>query len=284
MPLVADVIKIIEFWLRLATFLHHPLKSALLFVLHNTGKRTDYVGLRENELDLYNELNRNIGKINHLLKKGILKQDQVDILLPPGTNKTDSSTFDVTLIIVLITNFTTLPPPKNGWKGKFDPTDLSTAAFVIHARKWRNVFIHGTEPKSLCKSDFDRIWLEGENIVKGLGLTTIDTKALKSINLDTRNSFVSNSLFTYIKKIQGTLDTHDKQLAITQGDLVNAKNDITSINASLVVVKSDLDNVKSDVGNIKYNACEVFNNKERIQAIEEKLSEYTRHQGNFKEY
>ena len=63
MPLVADVIKIIEFWLRLATFLHHPLKSALLFVLHITGKRTDYVGLRENELDLYNELNRNIGKI-----------------------------------------------------------------------------------------------------------------------------------------------------------------------------------------------------------------------------
>ena len=111
----------------------------------------------------------------------------------------------------------------------------------------------------MCIRDSDRIWLEGESIIKGLGLTTIDTKALKNINLDTSNSIVLNSVLIYKNKIQGTLDTHDKEFAIIQGDL---------------------ENVKFEVKNVK---CEVFNNKRRIQAIEEKLNECTRHQGNFKE-
>ena len=110
----------------------------------------------------------------------MLGQAEVDTLLPPGTNKTDSSTFDVTLIIVLIMNFTTLPPPNKGWRRNPDITDVSTAAFILRARKWRNVLIHGTEPESLGKADFDRIWLEGENITKGLGLTTVDMNALKN--------------------------------------------------------------------------------------------------------
>ena len=137
----------------MATFLHYPLKSALLFVLHNKGNRKDYNGLPEKEIDLYNELSRNIGAIK---KIKVISKAQVDILLPPGANKTDSSTFDVTLIIVLIINFTTLPAPKKGWRVDPDITDTSTAAFVLRARKWRNFLIHGTEPEILCKADFDR--------------------------------------------------------------------------------------------------------------------------------
>ena len=53
---VADQIKEVEYWLRLATFLHYPLKDALLFVLHNTGNKTDYVGLPEDATELYNSL------------------------------------------------------------------------------------------------------------------------------------------------------------------------------------------------------------------------------------
>ena len=269
---VANVIKIIEFWLRLATFLHYPLKSALLFVLHNKGNRTDYVGLPEKEEDLYNELSRKRGDINKLVRKRVLGKAELDILLPPGKNKTDSDTFDVTLIIVLITNFTTLPPPKNGWSGKIDPTDVSIAAFVLLARKWRNVLIHGTEPGNLLKADFDKKWLEGENIVKGLGLTTIDTNKLKNIDLDPRNSLVLNSLFIYIKKIQGSLDTHDKELALIQGDLANVKIDITSLKTKL------------DEANNKEQIDEL---KKQIEAIKKELrskqdqENVKRHQGSF---
>ena len=269
---VANVIEIIEFWLRLAIFLHCPLKNALLFVLHNKGKRADYVGLPEDEEDLYNELSRKHKEIKKLLDKNVLKQDQVDILLPPGTNKTNSALFDATLIIVLITKFTTLPRPKNGWKGKIDSTDVSTAAFVILARIWRNSFIHGTEPGSLLEADFDRIWLEGEKIVKGLGLT-IDTHTLKNINLDPKNSQVINSISFYIQKIQGTLDTHEKQIALTQGDLAN--------------IKIELADVKSNMANHVLKSEEEKNEFiKQIEAIQKELrakqdqENVTRHQGN----
>ena len=279
MSSIADVIRVVQYWLRLVTLLLYPLKDALLFVLHNKGNRTDYVGLPEDETKLYNELSGKRSQINTLVKNRVLNQDQVNILLPPGENKTDSSTFDVTLIIVLITNFTTLPPPKNGWKGKLDPTDASTAAFVFQARKWRNVLIHGIEPGSLCKSDFDGIWLKGEDIVKGLGLTTVDMKALKNTNLDVRNSLVLNSVLIYLKKIQGTLDTHDKEFAIIQGDSANVKNDITSI-------KTDISSVMSEINDIKLNnQVNIDNLNEQIEAIRLELSvktnqEYTtEHQG-----
>ena len=46
------------------------------------------------------------------------------------------------------------------------------------------------------------IWLEGENIVKGLGLTTLHTKTFKNLNL--KNSPVLDSVLLYTKKIQVT--------------------------------------------------------------------------------
>ena len=126
---VADAIRAVQFWIRLATLLLYPLKNALLFVLHNTEKRTDYVGLPKDETELYKWLSQRNGQIIKLQKKNVLSKLQVDTLLPPGENKTDSTTFDVTLIIVLITNFTKLPKPKDGWK-ILDPTDNSLS--LIH--------------------------------------------------------------------------------------------------------------------------------------------------------
>ena len=255
---VADQIKEVEYWLRLATFLHYPLKNALLFVLHNTGNRTDYDGLPKDATKLYNKLSANINQINKLTKKKVLSKAQVDLLLPPKGNKTDSSTFDVTLIIVLIINFTTLPAPNKGWNVKLDPTDVSTAAFVILARLWRNRLIHATEPGSLCKTDFDNTWSEGEDIVKGLGLTTVNTNALKHIDLDDKKTLVMTAVLSYKIKIQGTLDGHDKKLAILQGDVTNVNN----------VMKTKIANTTSEVDKIK---DEVLGHKEDIGLLKEQM-------------
>ena len=115
---ITDAIREIQWWLRLATFLVCPLQIALLFVLHNKGNRTDYSGLPEDETELYKEFLRRKVEIDKLVKDGVLNKAQHDTLLPPGQNKTDSSVFDVTLIIVLIINFTTLPPPKKRMEKK----------------------------------------------------------------------------------------------------------------------------------------------------------------------
>ena len=116
---VADTIKEIEHWLRLATFQHDPIKEALLDVLHNASGDPTYTGLPRNKQLLYQELQTNHHKIiQKLFKKKVLKQDQLDLIFPPNSNETDSSKFDVTLICILIRNCTTLPAPLNGWDDK----------------------------------------------------------------------------------------------------------------------------------------------------------------------
>ena len=94
----------------------------------------------------------------------------MNILLPPNSNQTDSEPFDITLIIVLIINFTTLPPPKNGWKKALDPTDISPAAFVLLARDWRNGLLHA-DAKSIDLNELQLRWAEGVKIARGLGFT-----------------------------------------------------------------------------------------------------------------
>ena len=199
---VADTIKEVEFWLRLATFLHEPLKYSLLRILNNTANDPSYDGLPQDPHQLFKELQNNHGnKINQLKRKKILKQDQIDLIFPPNDNKTDSSKFDITLICIIIRNCCNrLPPPLNGWDDKNPPVhDKSIAANVIRAREWRN-YVHHTEPKDIDQQTFDNKWLDGTQIINHLGYH-YDANGLKTISLDPKHELVLKSLNSYIAQL-----------------------------------------------------------------------------------
>eukprot|EP00111_Clytia_hemisphaerica_P000682 TCONS_00002018-protein len=208
---VTKAIQEIEYWLRLATLLHEPMKESLLNVLHNKYNQTGYVGLPSNPVLLNTELKKHQNKINQLKGKKLLNKDQIELLLPTGSNQTDSSKFDITLIILLIIDFTNLPPPTNGWKKEPSPTDMSLGAFVLRARRWRNDLIHG-DARGITPHDFNLRWTEGEVIIKGLLLVNYNTNILRTITLDVRNSTVLNALSFFSKKILGQLTAHDLEL------------------------------------------------------------------------
>ena len=157
-----DQIKEIEYWLRLATLLHGPMKQYLLSVLHNKQNDPTYQGLPEDPTELYNELSTvHNGKIKRLRKKGILKDDQLELLLPTnGDNKTYSGAFDVTLLVVLIINCTTLPAPTHGWNTLPLDSDTSIAANVLRAREWRNILMH-EDANAITITVFHSKWNEG---------------------------------------------------------------------------------------------------------------------------
>ncbi|XP_066919964.1 uncharacterized protein [Clytia hemisphaerica] len=239
---VAQAIQEIENWLRLATLLHEPLKEALLAFLHNDYKHNYYVGLPRNPTALNTEIRKQQNTINRLVKKGVLKQDQVDTLLPPNSTQTDSQTFDITLIIVLIINFTTLPPPKNGWNKKLAAGDISPAAFVILARDWRNRLLHA-DAKSIDLNELNLRWNEGEKIVIGLGFTTYNMNALRTRPLDVTNNLVVQSLSFFSKKILNELATvgqlkkniskHDTALNLHVTTLSSHGTTLTSLDTAL---------------------------------------------------
>ena len=77
------------------------------------------------------------------------------------------------------------------------------------------------------------MWADGVYIVNGLGLANFDESKLKNINLDPRNSIVLNSLMFYVKKIQGKLFDHDKQIASNAGSVVTMKKDTVEMKSQL---------------------------------------------------
>jgi len=203
---VADVIQQLQYWLRLATFQHGPLLESLRSVLRNKSNDPSYVGLPENPTDLYHEFNNTyLDAIHSLKRQGVLKQEQIDLLIPPGDTKTYSDKFDITLIVVLIRSCTTLAAPLNGWNDKNPPAhDKSYASNVIRAREWRN-FVHHCEPSNIDTAQFNAKWAEGEQIVIDLGGNSYDIRKLKTISLDPKHELVLKSLFTLIENQGDTI-------------------------------------------------------------------------------
>ena len=208
---ISKVTQEIQYWLRLATVLHGPLKQSLLCVLHNKNNDPSYKGFSEDPSDLYRELSTNHkGTINKLVKDRVLKKDQIEVLLPTnGDNKTFSDAFDITLLVVLIINCTTLPPPQDGWKQKTPPdSDTGVAANVIRGREWRN-FLNHTDANVIDEAAFNLKWTEGIAIIQGLGGSTRQMATLKTISLDPKHELVLKSLYNFNTKISAKQHKHD---------------------------------------------------------------------------
>ena len=140
------------------------LQQALLDVVHDA----QYDGIPRDPEELYKYFNRpeNIQKIKKL-NKNVLKDDQISLLLPQN-QRTFSNKWDITLICVVIINFTTVPPPVKGWRVKPDQTDTSTGAFVWTARGLRNVSNHATLETFLEEVDFKAFFTDIRLIIVGL--------------------------------------------------------------------------------------------------------------------
>ena len=107
---LATILKDYENWLRYGMFVHEPLKTSLRDVLHNTSGDASYTGLPRNPSDLYHELDTyHRDTLNKLLQKRVINNDQMMLFLPIDKKETHSEKFDVTLLVVIIINFTNIP-------------------------------------------------------------------------------------------------------------------------------------------------------------------------------
>ena len=227
---IAQVTRDIQYWLRLATFLHGPLKESLFCVLHNKKYDPSYKGLPGDPSDLYKELSTDHKEtINKLIKNKVLKKDQVEILLPKnGENKTYSDVFDVTLLVVLIINCTTLRPPKDGWNKSPSDDDTGVAANVLRGREWRN-FLNHTDANAIDEAAFNLKWTEGVELLKGLGGQSDQMKTLKTISLDPKHEIVLKSLYHFNNVVRTKQQTQDSDIGDLQArvDVLEKKQNTT---------------------------------------------------------
>ena len=133
------------------------LTTALLDVFHQYAP--------SDPSELYIFFKKRINTIKKLYR--IIKQDQIDLLLPPN-QMTDSSKFEIILTCVLIINFTDLPPPFRGWKVfPLDRDDASVSANVLRAKSLRNEFMHKSA-NSMTEQQFESTIGNMRNILNGL--------------------------------------------------------------------------------------------------------------------
>ncbi|XP_057292394.1 uncharacterized protein LOC130621106 isoform X1 [Hydractinia symbiolongicarpus] len=225
-------------WFQLGLLHHEVLKVSLLAVLHNYNNLPSYKGLPSDAVQLFDRLNNktNHKKIKKLLNKGIIKQDQFDLIYPKG-GATDSTKFDITLIVVLLRNCTNLPPPVQGWDVKYPSVnDQSLAAFVIRAREWRN-FHHHTDPKTITDVKFTDRWHEGAKIAVALGYTG-DINAFMLVSLDSERTSISMLLIELLCKEMVPLVNHVSNISTM---IFNNKRQTEANAVAITGIKRKLD-------------------------------------------
>ena len=124
-------------------------------------------------------LNAHSFTLNSLLGKRVLRAAQWDKLFPPDGAASDSQTFDITLLFLLLTNICGLSPPRSGWHSKPSPGDNSREANLARVKFFRNELYGHVTSTGIDTPTFSSLWLEISAALVALGLDQKEIDKLK---------------------------------------------------------------------------------------------------------
>ena len=130
--------------------------------------------------NLSTDLKANYPILNNLLKKRALHKTQWKKLFPPGGVPSDSKTFDITLLFLLLTNICGLTPPPSGWHRKPPPSDTSHEANLARVKFYRNVLYGHVTTTGVDTPTFSALWTEISGVLVSLGLDQAEVDRLKA--------------------------------------------------------------------------------------------------------
>ncbi|XP_076106884.1 uncharacterized protein LOC143075380 [Mytilus galloprovincialis] len=165
-------------------------------------------------------------KLNDLSRKRVINNAQWSLLFPTS-GIIDSKTFDVTLMIALLRNLTTLTPPINGYDNLPVTTETTPASDLARIKHYRNLLSHLDDAK-VDGTLFTTAWMDISGAVFRLGGNAI---MLECDQLKTK-----------------PLDMSSQEIL---RDVQQAKIDIISIKQSLDLIQSDHTDIKTDMKTFK---------------------------------
>ncbi|XP_076079353.1 uncharacterized protein LOC143049638 [Mytilus galloprovincialis] len=132
-------------------------------------------------------LNKNYNTLYDLFKKRILNQAQWTLLFPKN-GVPDSKAFDVTLMICLIRNLTSVNPPINGFDYLPLPGETTPGPDLARIKWYRNILAHH-DSNTMPTCDFNTAWRNVVDAVSRLGGVPINQECqeLKVKILDQSN-------------------------------------------------------------------------------------------------
>ena len=118
--------------------------------------------------------------LNGLLRRRVLNSHQWNKLFPPGGIPPDSTTFDITLLFLLLTNICGLSPPPTGWHEKPTPSDTSLEANLARIKFFRNDLYGHVATTGVDTPTFNALWMEISAALVALGLRQGEIDRLKA--------------------------------------------------------------------------------------------------------
>ena len=195
--------------------------SKKLQILFNRQRDTSYIGLPEDEGELYKELLRFQPQLLSLIKKRVLKQDQYDIIYP-NDKKTCFAKFDINIIALLIRNCQMLPLPAAGWENAPLRHDTTISANIMRARIIRNIIFHYADPSAMEEAEFQKLWYDIASILQDLNYHE-DISDIQQGNFDPYPIEVLKSNLIYLE------EKHDEFKHHTGDELIEINNNIYEI-------------------------------------------------------
>ena len=141
----------------------------------------------KNAFDNYNppanlaaDLNLQYKTLLSLLRRRILNKRQWEKLFPPSGAKPDSSSFDITLLFLLLTTICGLSPPLSGWHTKPPPSDTSFEANLARIKFFRNELYGHVSSTGVDTPTFKALWHDISIALIALGLDKAEIDRLQA--------------------------------------------------------------------------------------------------------
>ena len=129
---------------------------------------------------LENTLKNNLPKLSQLKSKGVIFTDQWEKLFSASGDPSNVENFDITLLHLLIREFSNLPAPAKGWHKLPDESDDSIQANITRIKCFRNELAHQSST-AISESEFEEKWTQISSSLKEI-LEYIHLQKIQKIN------------------------------------------------------------------------------------------------------
>ena len=182
---------------------------------------------------LVNFLKTNLGRIQELVESKVLNSDQLKQLRPDDGSDPDPEKFDISLIILILTNFCpSVLRPRTGWYNMPQEKDKSLSAKLVRLRLFRNKLLHRPNTRFEEKEFFD-LWNKLEGILRSLGLPSSDIEKLSLEDCEEKY------YFEIVKKWADSEEDSNRRFKAIYNNQVKAQQTLQDTNQRLLLVEQN---------------------------------------------
>ena len=182
---------------------------------------------------LVNFLETNLGKIQELVETKVINSDQLNQLRPDDGSDPDPEKFDISLTILILTNFCGLRPPRLGWDKMPHKKDPSLSAKLVRLRLFRNNLVHRLNTRFEDK-EFLNLWENLRGILCSLGLPSSDIEKFRRLE-DCDEKYY----FELLKKWADSEEDSNRKLKAIYENQVKAQQTLQDTNQTVLLVEQN---------------------------------------------